>query len=136
MSYEPKFKIVSQLFGYCEDGQTAYEILRKIQEIDPDVVGVGLIEQVIEHNIALQKKDVELISNINKLVQRIDKLISIFEEASKHVAEVGDDKKIIELADKLEELLNQNKNLAKGLVMLEQYVRTKSQFESPMQRRI
>jgi len=96
----------------------------------------GLMEQVIEHNIALQKKDVELISNINKLVQRIDKLISIFEEASKHVAEVGDDKKIIELADKLEELLNQNKNLAKGLVMLEQYVRTKSQFESPMQRRI
>ena len=32
MSYEPKFKIVSQLFGYCEDGQTAYEILRKIHE--------------------------------------------------------------------------------------------------------
>jgi len=44
MGYEPKFEIVSQLFGYCEDGQTAYEILRKIQEIDPDVVGVELIE--------------------------------------------------------------------------------------------
>ncbi len=95
-----------------------------------------VIDQLIEHNIALQKKDIELISNVNKLVQKIDRLLNVFEEASKHVMEVGDDKKIGELADKLEELLEQNKNLAKGLVMLERYVRTKSQFESPMQRRI
>ena len=95
-----------------------------------------IMNELVECSIALQKKDVELISSMNKLTQRVDKLISIFEEASKHVMEVGDDKKIAELADKLEELLDQNKNLAKGLVMLEQYVRTKSQFESPMQRRI
>ena len=44
MGYEPKYEIVSKLFGYCEDGETAYEILRRIQEIDPDVVGVDLIE--------------------------------------------------------------------------------------------
>jgi len=94
-----------------------------------------LVEQLIEHNITLQKKDVELISNVTKLIQKIDRLLGVFEEASKHVMEVGEDKRIVELADKLEELLNQNKNIAKGLIMLEQYVRTKSQFESPMQQR-
>ena len=96
----------------------------------------SLIEQLIENNLILQKKETELMVNVNNLVKRIDRMLNVFEEASKHVMEVGDDKKIAELADKLEELLDQNKNLAKGLVMLEQYVRTKSQFESKMKRRI
>ena len=94
-----------------------------------------LIEQLIENNLILQKKETELMVNVNNLVKRIDRMLNVFEEASKHVMEVGEEKKIIELADKLEELLNQNKNIAKGLIMLEQYVKTKSQFESPMQQR-
>lgn len=95
----------------------------------------SLIEQLIENNLILQKKETELMVNVNNLVKRIDRMLNVFEEASKHVMEVGEEKKIIELADKLEELLNQNKNIAKGLIMLEQYVKTKSQFESPMQQR-
>ncbi|MBI4158842.1 hypothetical protein HY500_01130 [Candidatus Woesearchaeota archaeon] len=94
-----------------------------------------LIEQLIENNLILQKKETELMVNVNQLIKRIDRMLNIFEEASKHVMEVGEEKKIIELADKLEELLNQNKNIAKGLIMLEQYVKTKSQFESPIQQR-
>ncbi|MBI2107171.1 hypothetical protein HYT57_04245 [Candidatus Woesearchaeota archaeon] len=94
-----------------------------------------LIEQLIENNLILQKKETELMVNVSQLVKRIDRMLNVFEEASKHVMEVGEEKKIIELADKLEELLNQNKNIAKGLIMLEQYVKTKSQFESPMQQR-
>jgi len=43
MSYEPKYKIVTDLFGYYEDGKTAYLILRQIQQLDPDVVGIDLI---------------------------------------------------------------------------------------------
>lgn len=95
----------------------------------------NLIEQLIENNLILQKKETELMMNVNNLVKRIDRMLNVFEEASKHVMEVGEEKRIIELADKLEELLNQNKNIAKGLIMLEQYVKTKSQFESPMQQR-
>ncbi len=95
----------------------------------------NLIEQLIENNLILQKKETELMVNVSTLVKRIDRMLNVFEEASKHVMEVGEEKKIIELADKLEELLNQNKNIAKGLIMLEQYVKTKSQFESPMQQR-
>jgi len=40
--------------------------------------------------------------------------------------EVSEDKKISELTDKLEELLEQNKTIAKGLIMLEQYVRKRA----------
>ena len=95
----------------------------------------NLIEQLIENNLILQKKETELMVNVNNLVKRIDRMLNVFEEEYKNVMEVGEEKKIIELEDKLEELLNQNKNIAKGLIMLEQYVKTKSQFESPMQQR-
>ena len=43
--------------------------------------------------------------------------------------EAGEDKRVVELADKLEELLDQNRTLTKGLLMLESYVRSKTQFE-------
>ncbi len=87
----------------------------------------------MEHNIILQKKAVEIIDATNQLNKRIDKLLNIFEEASKHVLEVGEDKKILELTDKLEELLEQNKNITKGLTILESYVKNKAQFEGARQ---
>ena len=77
-----------------------------------------LVRALMEHNVILQKKSVELIDATNQLNKRIDRLLNIFEEASKHVLEVGEDKKILELTDKLEELLEQNKNITKGLAIL------------------
>ena len=85
-----------------------------------------VVEKLIEVNLELQKKDVELLHNLKNLVERIDRMLNVFEEASKHVMEVGEDKKILNLTDKLNDLLEQNKTIAKGLLMLEKYVRTKS----------
>ena len=51
-----------------------------------------------------------------------DRLVGLFEEASKHVAQV-DENRIASLTAKLETLLDQNKDLAKGLLLLEKYVR-------------
>ena len=85
-----------------------------------------LMEKLIENTTLLQKKDAELMGSVNHLVERIDRMLNVFEEASKHVMEVSEDKKVAELSDKLEELLEQNKTIAKGLVMLEQYVRKRA----------
>ncbi len=82
-----------------------------------------LTHQLIENTVLLQRKDAELMSSVKNLVERIDRMLGVFEEASKHVMEVSEDKRVAELADKLEELLDQNKTIAKGLLMLEQYVR-------------
>ncbi|MBS3150635.1 hypothetical protein J4425_02430 [Candidatus Woesearchaeota archaeon] len=86
----------------------------------------NLAEKLLENNILLQKKDAEMMHSVNKLIEKIDRMLSVFEEASKHVMEVGDDKRVAELTDKLEELLEQNKTIAKGLLMLERYVRQKT----------
>ena len=94
----------------------------------------SVADQLTENNLILQKSNIELIGSIRALVVKIDRMLGMFEEASKHVMEVGEDKRIIELADKLEELLEQNKTIAKGLVLLEKYVREKSQFEGSARR--
>jgi DNA mismatch repair ATPase MutL len=85
-----------------------------------------LMHQLIENTVLLQKKDAELMTSNKKLIEKIDRMLNVFEEASKHVMEVSEDKKVSELTDKLEELLEQNKTIAKGLIMLEQYVRKRS----------
>ena len=83
-------------------------------------------KQILKSNIELQKTTLQLVENINKLTKRTDKLLGIFEEASKHVSEVStSDEKLAHLAAKLESLLESNKELAKGLLLLERYVREK-----------
>lgn len=81
--------------------------------------------KLIEVNLTLQKKEVELLHGMKELITRVDRMLGVFEDASKHVMEVGEDKKIRELTDKLDDLLEQNKTIAKGLLMLEKYVRAK-----------
>ncbi len=88
----------------------------------------ALIKQVIENNVSLQQKSVDLVITMNDLVKRIDKLVNLFEEASKHIAEVTGEDTVKQLSLKLQELLEQNKDIARGLILLEQYVRSKSGY--------
>lgn len=85
----------------------------------------------LEHySESLAKANKDLLEQMEKLTHRVDKLVGIFEEASKHVGEVEtNEAKINALATKLESLLEQNKVIAKGLIMLEKYVRGKTESE-------
>lgn len=81
-----------------------------------------IIHQLAENNIALQGKTADLIISIKELTGKIDNMVNIFEEAATHIKE-GTDKPLME---KLQSLLEQNKTIAKGLILLEKYVREKS----------
>ena len=75
---------------------------------------------------ALQKRE----KTTADLITRMDKVFSLFEEASKHVAESESaEKKVNALTKKLEILLEQNKSIAQGLILLERYVRGKTRLE-------
>ncbi len=78
--------------------------------------------------IAKKKADIpDLVESTDQLVRRIDKLLSLFEEAAKHVSEVeSTEQKIKMLSEKLETLLEQNRSIAQGLILLEKYVRGKT----------
>jgi predicted RNase H-like nuclease (RuvC/YqgF family) len=81
-----------------------------------------VIRQLIENNISLQEKNIELINAISKLNNKISEMVDIFNEAAKHI-KAGTDEPLIQ---KLEKLLDQNKVIANGLILLEKYIREKS----------
>ncbi len=88
----------------------------------------------IKHERAFSDRDlghqIALLLELNsKLITRIDRLVSLFEEASKHVGEVETtEAKVSALTSKLETLLEQNKTIAQGLLLLEKYVRGKTRI--------
>jgi len=84
---------------------------------------VELINSLIQHDISLQKKTVEMISSFNSLSERIDKFLGVFEKAASRI-ERGEIEE--PLAKKLEALIEQNKTIARGLLLLEKYVREKT----------
>ena len=68
---------------------------------------------------------------MNHLIQRIDTMVSLFEEASKQVTQADNmEDRINDLTKQLEMLLEQNKQIARGLILLEKYVRGRSKLES------
>ena len=82
-----------------------------------------LISALVENELSLQKKTVELINTFNVLSQRIDKFLGVFEKAASRI-ERGEIEE--PLAKKLEALIEQNKTIARGLLLLERYVREKT----------
>ncbi len=89
------------------------------------VVSKNIVQDLVNQNVALQKVAVELAEQSKQLTSRTDRLLSLFEEAAKNI-EKGEIKE--PLAKQLESLLEQNKIIARGLVLLEKYVRDKTSF--------
>lgn len=82
-----------------------------------------LLDALIQNNLDLQKKSAEMIDSVSKLTKRIGKLLDVFESAARNI-EKGEVEE--PLARKLENLLDQNKAIARGLLLLERYVRDKT----------
>ena len=88
----------------------------------------GVMQELIKTNISLEKKVIELLTSVNDLAKKMDQMVGIFSKAAQLI-ERGDVKE--PLANRLTELLEQNKKIARGLLLLERYVKEKSSFSSP-----
>jgi len=82
-----------------------------------------LVEALIENNIALQHKLADLILDIKDLNKNVKDMVKLFTEAGEHIKK---GKYEDPLLVKLDDLLEQNKSIAKGLLLLERFVREKS----------
>jgi len=84
-----------------------------------------IIEKLVENNIKLQKTSTDLLISMNNLTKKVDELVEIFKKAAEHI-EKGEIKE--PLARKLTDLLEQNKRIAQGLILLEKFVREREGF--------
>ncbi len=81
-----------------------------------------MVEALIEHNINLQHKLADLIISVRELNGSVKNMVDLFTEAGEHIKK---GKYEDPLFVKLDDLLEQNKNLAKGLLLLEKFIREK-----------
>lgn len=86
-----------------------------------------VMQELIKTNISLEKKMIELLSSVNNVTKKLDQMLDVFTKAAQHI-ERNDMKE--PLAEKLNDLLDQNKKIARGLLLLERYVKEKSSFAS------
>ena len=87
------------------------------------VVSKSIIQELVRNNVVLQKATLQLLDSTKQLTDRTDRLLSLFEEAAKNI-EKGEVKE--PLTKQMESLLEQNRVIARGLVLLEKYIRDKT----------
>ncbi len=86
-----------------------------------------IVNQLMQSNLELQHKTVDLLHGVKGLTERMDNMVKIFEEAAAQMKSGSEEP----LMKRLEELLEQNKTIAKGLILLEKYVREKASYSMP-----
>lgn len=86
----------------------------------------GVFNLILENNVTLQKNLIETLEELKKLNLKMTEVLDIFDKAGKtfeESLEKGTGNDLIELEKKLSILIDQNKVLAKGLLLLERSVR-------------
>ena len=81
-----------------------------------------IVDMFIESNLSLQHKVADLLVELRALNKNVNSMVTLFTEAGEHIKK---GKYEDPLMVKLDDLLEQNKNIAKGLLLLEKFVREK-----------
>lgn len=83
------------------------------------------MNQLLEVSILTQQTNLTLIKSVNELSRRMGRFISMFEEAAKHVGDVKavTQEEVEDIAKRIQSVVQQNKDLAEGLLNLDAYVR-------------
>ena len=87
--------------------------------------GSSEIKKLIEVSVLSQKTSLALARSVNDLTGRIDRMISMFEKAAEGVGDLREVTKdeVNQVAKQLQDVVQQNKDLAEGLLALDSYVR-------------
>lgn len=81
-------------------------------------------EILIENFIGLQKAMTNMAIKFESLSDNIEKLLGVFEMSAKSYLQGGNEKDNKDMLGKINSLLDQNKTIAKGLVMMEEKLRS------------
>jgi hypothetical protein len=83
-------------------------------------------ELLIENFVGLQKAMINLSIKFEGLSEHISKLLHVFELSAKNFMEGGSGESDKDLLKKIDSLLDQNKTIAKGLVLMEDKLRNRT----------
>ena len=98
---------------------------KKASHVSVPRVDRNLEKILIENFISMQKVMTSFVSKFDKLEKQVSSLLNLFEESAKTIAEKeinlelkGNEEKQQEILDKLKDVLDQNKLIAKGITLM------------------
>jgi hypothetical protein len=86
------------------------------------------IKKLIEISILSQQTNLTLIKSMSELSKRVDKLVTMFEKAANNVGDIKavTQEEVEDVARRVQEVVQQNRDLAEGLLNLDGYVRRRN----------
>lgn len=95
-------------------------------------------QQLIDSNLKLQAKLVDLIESNKKVAdqlastsQDISEMTKFFKEAGKYMVAESEDEKLKPLLNKISDLVEQNKTIMRGLILIQKYIKSATPEEIP-----
>ena len=98
---------------------------KRAKKTSTPAIGVNTL---LESNLMLQHKIADLVITTKELNSNVSELVTIFKQAGDHIKAGKYEDPMI---NKINNLLEQNQNLAKGLSLLEDFVKSKTQPRQP-----
>ena len=98
----------------------------------------SLVKELLKSNLELQSKIVDLVKSNNEVLKAqistsndIKSMVVLFREAGEHMVAETEEEKLKPLLMKISELLEQNKTIMRGLILIQKYVKSTSHIEMP-----
>ena len=97
-----------------------------------------LMKDIIQNNLTLQSKIVELVQTNNQLLKaqtssskEISSMVHLFREAGEHMVAETEEERLRPLLTKISELVEQNKTIMRGLILIQKYIKSTTMQEIP-----
>ena len=95
----------------------------------------------MKNNIILQSKIIELVKSNNELLKsqaamtdEIKSMVTLFKEAGEQMIAETEEEKLRPLLGRISELVEQNKGIMRGLILIQKYIRVSTTSEMPQQK--
>ena len=106
----------------------AKKVVKKVALKAP-AQNTSAIDRLIDSNTQLQHKMADVLLGVKELNENVSSLVTIFKSAGEHIKA---DKYEDPMINRLNELLEQNKNLAKALMLVEKFIKEKQAPVNPL----
>jgi len=90
--------------------------------------------ELIEANKILQSRTIDLIKSNTELTRDIKGMVNFFKEAGERMTVESEEEKLRPLFEKLNVLLDQNKTVVRGLLLIQKYIKASSPGEEVRER--
>ena len=85
-----------------------------------------ILDQLIQNNLILQSKIIDLVKSNESLTSEMKTMVNFFREAGEQMTMESEDERLKPLLGRIGELLERNKAILRGLILVQKYIKTSS----------